>query len=214
MRTHIKRQGIPKIWGLPRKGTTFVVKNNSKGVPILVVLRDYLGIAQNRREVKKAIHKKDLMVSNKLVADEKKPVELFDTITIIPSKKNYRLVLTENGKYTVEEIADKESKSKVSKIIGKKSITGKKTQVNLLDGRNYLSDVKCNVNDSVIVDLEKNTISKVLPVKEKAEVLVIGGKHAGAKAKITKVIPEHKMAEVETKENKYNVLIEHLMVTA
>jgi small subunit ribosomal protein S4e len=171
-------------------------------------------LAQNRREVKKAIHKKDLMVSNKLVADEKKPVELFDTITIIPSKKNYRLSLGENGKYTIEEIAEKDAKSKVSKVIGKKSIAGKKTQINLLDGRNYLSDVKCNVNDSVIIDLEKNTISKVLPVKEKAEVLVIGGKHSGARAKITKLIPERKMVEVDTKENKYNVLIEHLIVTA
>jgi small subunit ribosomal protein S4e len=214
MRTHMKRHTVPKIWGLPRKGTTFVIKNNTKGVPILVVLRDYLGLAQNRREVKKAIHKKDLMVSNKLVADEKKPVELFDTITIIPSKKNYRLSLGENGKYTIEEIAEKDAKSKVSKVIGKKSIAGKKTQINLLDGRNYLSDVKCNVNDSVIIDLEKNTISKVLPVKEKAEVLVIGGKHSGARAKITKLIPERKMVEVDTKENKYNVLIEHLIVTA
>ena len=213
MKTHMKRHNIPKLWGLPRKGTTFVVKNNAKGVPILVVIRDYLNLAQNKREVKKAIHKKDLMVSNKLVQDEKRPVELFDTITVVPSKKYFRLTLTENGKYTIEEISEKDTKTKVSKVIGKKSIKGKQAQINLSDGRNYLSDTKCNVNDSVIIDLEKNKISKVLPIKEKADVLVIGGKHAGARAKVEKLIPESKMVLVNSGENKFNVLFEHLMVT-
>ncbi|MDA3836077.1 MAG: hypothetical protein PF542_00485 [Nanoarchaeota archaeon] len=210
----MKRQEVPDNWPLARKGTTFVVKNNSSGIPVLVVVRDIMALAQNKREVKKAIHKKDLLISGKAVNDEHKSLELYDILTIVPSKKNYRLVLTEKGKYAVEEIDEKQAKTKISKIVGKKSIVGKKTQINLLDGRNYLSDVKCKVNDSVVLDLEKNTISKILPIKEKSKVLVIGGKHVGVNAKITKIMPEDKMAEVEATDKTFNVLIKHLMILA
>ena len=212
MRRHMKRHEAPKTWPIPRKGTTFVITNNSKGLPLLIALRDVLGLAQNRRELKKAIHNKDLMVSSKLVDDDKKSMELFDILTIVPEKKSYQLTLSNKGKYTLEEINEKDTKTKVTKIVGKKRLSGKKTQINLLDGRNYLSEIKCNVNDSVIVDLEKNEISKVLPLKEKSDVLVIGGKHAGAKGKITQIVPEFKLVEMEADKEKFNVLIKHLMV--
>jgi small subunit ribosomal protein S4e len=211
--SHLKRKSIPKEWPISRKGSTFVAKNISKGVPVLVVLRDLLKIVRNRKEVKKAIYMKHILVSNRIVDDEKKAMELFDTLTIIPSKKNYKLILSEHGKYDVEEISEKEAKEKVSKIIGKKVVKNKKTQLNLWDGRNYLSDIKCQVNDSVIIDLEKNKILKCLPLKEKCEVLIIGGKHAGAKGIVQKIDLEEKMVEVKTKEDKFNVLIKQIMVT-
>ena len=212
MKRHLKRQSAPKNWPIPRKGTTFVVKANSKGIPILVVLRDLMKLAQNRREVKKAIHKKDLLISNKIVTDEKKSLELFDILTIVPSKKNYKITLSPKGKYDLEEVDEKRAKTKISKIIGKKSLKGKKTQINLSDGRNYLSELKCNVNDSVLVDLDKNILKKILPLKEKSNIFVIGGKHAGLQGKIIKMIPEYKMVEVESGEKKFNALIKQIMI--
>ena len=56
---HLKRQKIPKKWPVPRKGTTYVVKpsfNLKHGIPILVILRDILGLAQNKKEVKLEFH--------------------------------------------------------------------------------------------------------------------------------------------------------------
>jgi small subunit ribosomal protein S4e len=212
--SHLKRQAVPKEWPIARKGTTFVVKSSSKGVPVLVVLRDMLRIAQNRKEVKKAIHMKHLIISNKVVNDEKKCLELFDILTIIPSKKNYKLILSEKGKYDLEEISEKETKEKIAKIIDKKSLKNKKVQLNLWDGRNYITDIKCEVNDSVIIDLEKNKISKCIPLKEKTKVLVIGGKHAGLSGVIETLKPELKMVEIKTNTSKFNVLIKQLMVVA
>lgn len=208
----MKRAGVPNNWPIPRKGTTFVVKKNSNGIPVLVVLREMMGIAQNRKEVKMAIHKKDLMISNKLVNDEKKSLELFDILTIIPAKKNYRLTLNEKGKYSMVEIKDKEATTKVAKVIGKKLLSGKKTQVSLMDGRNYLSEAKCKVNDSVVIDLKKNEIKKVLELKEKSNVLIFAGKHAGFTGKIKKMIPEYKMAEIESKDKTFNALIKQIVV--
>jgi len=213
MKRHLKRHMVPKNWPIPRKGTKFVVKQTSKGIPLLIILREMMNLAQNRREVKKAVHKKDLMINQKIVQDEKKSLELFDILTIIPEKKNYQIILSNKGKYSFTEIKDADANSKVSKIIGKKILKGKKAQLNLSDGRNYLSDLKCNVNDSAVIDLKKNTISKILPVKEKSEVLVVGGKHAGVTGKIEKIVPELKMVEVNNGEKTFRVLIKQLMVT-
>lgn len=212
MKKHLKRQKVPKNWPIPRKGTAFVVKNNSKGLPILILLRDLMKIAQDRKEVKQAIHKRDLVISKKPVNDEKKSLELFDVLTILPSKKNYRLVLSQKGKYDVKEISESEAQTKISKIIGKKSLKGKKTQLNLNDGRNYFSKLKCTVGDSAVVDLESKKISKILPIKEKSEVLVIGGKHAGTTGKITKIVEDQKMVEINSPEKKFNALIKQVMV--
>jgi small subunit ribosomal protein S4e len=212
MRRHLKREAAPKNWPIARKGTTFVVKNNSTGIPVLVALRDLLKIAKTRREVKSAIHKNDLSISEKPVRDEKKSLELFDTLKVAPSGKIYRLILSQKGKYTLEEVQEKESKTKVAKIIGKKSLKEKKTQVNLSDGRNYISDLTCSVGDSAVVDFTKNRISRILPMKENSNILIVGGKHAGAKGTITKIIGEYNIAEVESADKKFRALIKQIMV--
>ena len=212
MKRHLKRQATPKNWPVPRKGTTFIVTPNSKGLPVLILLRDLLKIAKDRSEVKKAIHKKDVIVSGKVVNHEKKSLELFDTLTIIPSKEHYRVVLSDKGKYDLEKIDEKGSKIKISKIIGKKTLKNKKVQINLADGRNYLFDSKCAVNDSAVIDLEKVKVAKIIPMKEKSPALVIGGKHAGMKGKITKILEESKMAEIESGDKNFRVLIKQLMV--
>ena len=61
---HLKRQKVPKSWPITRKGTKYLVRPNSdihSGIPILIILRDMLKIAQNRREVKRAIHEKNIL---------------------------------------------------------------------------------------------------------------------------------------------------------
>ncbi len=212
MKAHLKRQKVPKTWPIARKGNTFVVKSKSKGLPLLVALRDILKLAQTKKEVKQAIHKKDILISGKVANDEKNSIELLDILTIIPAKENYRLNLSKFGKYIFEKIDEKDTKTKIAKIIGKKSIKGKKTQINLFDGRNYLSKEKCEVNDSVVIDFSKSKISKVLQLKEKSNILVIGGKHAGATGKIETLVPQLKMAEINDGEKKFRVLIKQLMV--
>lgn len=212
MSKHQKRNEVPKTWPIPRKGTKFVIKKNSNGVPLLIILRDLMGLAQNRREVKKSVHNKDLLICGKPAVDEKVSLELFDTLTIVPEKKTYRVVLSKYGKFDLEEVSEKESKTKISKIIGKKTIKGKKSQINLLDGKNYLSDIPCNVQESVVVDFEKKSISKVLPIKEGSTILAFAGKHAGSTGKITQIIEDQKMVEIESEDKKFRALIKQIMV--
>ncbi|MFA5953783.1 MAG: KOW motif-containing protein [Candidatus Pacearchaeota archaeon] len=210
---HLKRNNAPKAWPIKRKGTKLVLKSDSKGLPVLIAIRDVLKIAKNRSEVKKAIHKKEILLCNKPVKGEKEMLRIFDTLTIVPSKKNYKLILSEFGKFDLEEIKDSEKSKKISKIDDKKILKKKKTQLNLFDGRNFLTELKCKVNDSVLIDFEKNKIEKCIPFKENSNVFVIGGKHAGKKGVIKKIDNKLKMAEIEVNKISYHILIKQLMVT-
>ena len=217
---HLKRQNIPKNWPMKKKGTAYVVQpkaNLGKGIPVLVILRDVLGLAQNRKEVKRAIHLKQLLLNSKRVTDEKNTALLFDTLTLLPTQKgkegkSYRLELSEKGKFDLREIDEKEAGQKVSKIIDKKVLNGKKTQLNLSDGNNFLSSIKCEVNDSVLVNFKDKKIEKCLPLKENSEVIVFSGKHSGEKGTIQKIDKEKKMVYLKTKDKEFHVLIKQIMV--
>ena len=212
---HLKRQMAPKIWPIYRKGTKYVVRPrfNIKGggVPVLIVLRDILKIVQNRKEAKRAIHMNHVLLNYKPVRDEKNSVLLFDVITLTPLKKSYRLELSGNKKIELNEIKEKEADYKVAKIIGKKVLKGKNIQLNLSDGRNFLSDKKYKINDSVIINLKEKKIEKHLPLNENSGAFVFAGKHAGEKGIIKKIDLEKKRVELNVNKKLINVLIEHLI---
>jgi len=215
---HLKRQEVPKNWPVYRKGTRFVVRPSSdiaRGIPLLILMRDIMGIAQNRKEVKRAIHMRNVLVNSRPAMDDKGSVLLFDVITIVPEKKSYRLTLTEGGKMDVQEIKDSEAGSKVSKIRDKKILKGKKIQLNLEDGNNFLSEIKCDTNDSVVVNLKDRKVEKCIPLAEKAKALVFAGKHAGKSGVIKKIDLDKGMIELDIGSDKgiISVLIKQMMVT-
>lgn len=210
---HLKRQSISKSWPIIRKGNTFVVKPISKkGIPLLIVLRELLKIAQTREEVKTAIQRKYLLVNNKPVKDEKMGMVLFDTLSILPSKIYYRLELSEKGKFELKEIKEDEANKKPAKIINKKTLAGKKIQLNLNDGGNFLVEPKfsCATNDSVIINFKNKKIEKCIQLKEKANAIIFAGKHSGKIGQIEE-IKERKTAIINCGKNKIHVLIKQIM---
>lgn len=209
---HLKRHASPKSWPIRRKGTKYVIKTSSKGVSVLLILREMLKLAHDRREAKRIIHDKKIMLNEKLVNDEKKNANLFDTITIIPLKKHYRVELSKKGKFELVEIKENESKEKVAKVIGKKKLRQGKIQLNLGDGGNFFSDIKCNTNDSVLINFKNRKIEKCIPLKEKARAFVFEGKHVGKQGIIEKIITKQKMAEIESNGEKINVLIKQFII--
>ena len=211
---HLKRQKIPNSWPIERKGTKYVVRPSSdleKSIPILVLLRDVLKIATTRKEVKHSINLKKILVNGKLARDEKNSLMLFDTLSLVPMKKHYRLELTESGKFDLKEISEKESGRKISKILNKRTLKGKRVQLNLSDGRNFLSEIKCNVNDSVSIDLVSKKIESCIPLGEKSKVFVFAGKHAGKRGVVGKIKQEGKMAEITVDKETLNVLTKQIM---
>jgi small subunit ribosomal protein S4e len=212
---HLKRQKTPKSWPIYRKGTAYIVrgKNMQKGIPVLIIIRDMLKIAKDRREAKIALNSKKILLNGKIVKDEKNSATLLDVITVVPSKEHYRLILNEKGKFAMEKEKEEKALKKISKVENKKMMKNKKIQLNLLDGRNFLSDIKCRTNDSVIINLKDNKIEKCLELKEKSNALVIGGKHSGMKGTIIKVDEKHSMIQLKRENGEdINVLIKQIMV--
>jgi len=216
---HLKREQSPKQWPIERKGTTYLIKpsySTEQGIPILLVLRDILKFAKTRREVRKALNAKQILLNGKAVFNEGNNAVLFDVITIKSQdgeqEKDYKVIIGKNKKFHVEEISKDKAGYKIAKVINKKTLKGKKIQTNLSDGRNFLSDIKCKVNDSVLIDLKNKKLDKVLPLKENAKVIVFAGKHAGESGTIKAIEEKNKIAQIDSDGKMVNILIKQLMV--
>jgi len=213
--SYLKRQEVPKSWPIPRKGTAYVVSPHSgiqKGLPLLIVLRDVLKIAKNRNEVKKAIKSKAIFLNGKEASEERSLVGLFDVVSIPPLKEYYRLILSEKRKFMLKGIKENESMEKISKIINKKMVKSGKIQINLMDGRNILSNMKAKVNDSVVFSFKDNKIEKILPLKEGAKIVIFAGKHSGEEGVVNTIDSEKRIVEVKLGEKETKVLIKQLIV--
>jgi len=179
---------MPREWPVPRKAghKKFIAvpsHAHSKGISLLFVLRDLLKIARTRKEVRYMTLNGMVKVNNRLRKDENFPLQVFDVINLETSKENYRLEIV-NKKYNLKKIDEKDANKKIIKISGKTMIGKDKIQMNLDDGKNFITKEKFNVGDSILLNTKTWKIEKILPLKEGANVEIIRGKHAGEKGKL------------------------------
>jgi len=209
---HLKKTKMPKSWPVPRKGRgkRFVAvpsHSTKKGISILFLLRDVLGIASTRKEVRYMTLNSMVRVNNVLRKDENFPCQVFDVLNLCKDKESryYRLEIL-NRKFSLKEIGEKEAGEKIVKIIGKTTLQSKvggvgvrgigvsgekKTgeplvQMNLDDGCNILTTEKFAVGDSVVLGTagDKVVVKKILGLKNGAKVEIVLGKHAGEKGEV------------------------------
>jgi small subunit ribosomal protein S4e len=177
-----------------------------------------LKLAKDRREVKKALNFKQILLNHRVVFSDKDNALLFDIITIIPPKesnlpeKNYKIIIGKNKKFELKEINKQESEHKISKVINKTTLKGKKTQINLSDGRNFISNLKCKTNDSVLINLKNKKIEKCIPLKKDSKAIVFAGKHAGEEGIIKEIDEDKNMVKLESDHEMINILIKQIMV--
>lgn len=188
---HLKRLNTPKRWNIPKKSTTFITKASSGphpkdlSIPLVVMLRDHIKIVETLKDCKRIVNEKLVLVDNVAVSDVKRPVGLFDIISIPSHNIYYRIVLDYKGGIVPLSISKTESLVKPFSILNKTRVKGNKIQFNCTSGRNILlKDGKYKTGDTLIIDLDKKKVTKHLPAKEGAHVLVMYGKHAGEIVKI------------------------------
>lgn len=183
----------PRTWITKRKGTKYLTrpypgKLRDLSMPLNLVIRDLLKIVDLRKEVKIMLHQKDILVDGKLINTEKFPVGIFDIVSLPKIKKNYQIFINEKKRFDAREIKESEIANKPYKVIGKTTLKNGKSQLNLFNGRNVLSeDGKIKVNDSVIIDLKSGKIKDHLPIKSGSKAYIIGGTHLGNNGVIEKV---------------------------
>lgn len=188
---HIKKTQMPKAWPILRKGKgkRFVAVPShatKKGITLLFLLRDVLKIAKTRKEARYMTFNGLIKVNNKIRKDENFPVQVLDTVSLDKAKLNYRLEII-NRKFSLAEISEKETETKIVKISGKKILAKNKIQMNLEDGQNFLADEKFSVGDSIVLNTKKEKIMKILPLKKDAKIEIITGKHAGEKGSLSEI---------------------------
>lgn len=215
---HLKRQKVSKIWPVPRKGTKYLVvpsHNKKQGIPLLVLLRDVLKIAKNRKETKKILNEGKIIVNSRIRRDEKFPLVLFDILEIKSINKFYMLSISKNKKFILQEVNEKEKNLKTSKVANKKILKKKIVQLNLMGGNNVLRDAsnaKINPNDSIILNMKENKIVKVLPLRKGSKVFVMKGKHAGNYGKIINIENKKNIEIKLDEEKKVKLNLENIIV--
>ena len=188
--SHMKRLTMPRSWPLPRKSSVWIQKPNPCGhpldlcMPMGVILRDVLGVAQNRREAKKILHSKLVKVDGAIETDIGRGVGLMDVLTV--GDVSYKCVLDTNGKLRYRTIPAKEASTKICRVMGKTTIKGAKTQVHLHDGRNLLfnENPEYKTGDSVVISLPDQEVKSYHKFEEGSIAYLTGGNHIGELATV------------------------------
>lgn len=205
---HVKRIAANKSWPIPRKGTKYLIvpsHNKKSGIPLLIVMRDVLKFVKTKKELKKALLEGNVLVNTIPVKKENYSLTLFDNISLPLMKKYFKLNYTNTGKINFEEVSEDECSRKTIKVLGKKVLKKNIIQINLSDGRNLISKEKINVGDSIIIKFKDNKIEKILPLVEKANVLIIKGKHKGKQGVLSKIENNEVIFKSEKEELEINL---------
>ena len=181
---------MPRSWPLPRKSSVWIQKPNPCGhpldlcMPMGVILRDVLGVAQNRREAKKILHSKLVKVDGAIETDIGRGVGLMDVLTV--GDVSYKCVLDTNGKLRYRTIPAKEALTKICRVMGKTTIKGAKTQVHLHDGRNLLfnENPEYKTGDSLVISLPDQEVKSYHKFEEGSIAYLTGGNHIGELATV------------------------------
>lgn len=192
-RKHLKRYKAPKSWPIHPKEDTWTVKPSAgphsieDALPLTLIIRDILGLADNSREAKRIINSGNVIIDGNVVKDYKFPVGFMDVIEIPKTGESYRVLLDNKGRLQLKEIDNADSK--LCKIVNKTTIKGGKIQLNLHDGKNIIVDeTELNVGDVISISAPEQDIKESLPLKVGATVLVTGGKHTGELGKVSEII--------------------------
>jgi small subunit ribosomal protein S4e len=189
MTKHQKRVTVPRSWPVARKTHKWVAKSSpgphssEDSMPLLSVIRDMLKIADNAREVKRILYEGKVLVDGKVVKDHKRPVGIFDVISIPALNRNYRMLRDERGMFFLRpiEIADLK---KLVRVENTSTLKANKQQLNFNDGSNRLEEGDFKPGDSLILSIPDKKIEDRIEFKEGNLAVVVGGKHSGQTGRI------------------------------
>ncbi|MCX6651160.1 MAG: 30S ribosomal protein S4e [Methanomassiliicoccales archaeon] len=198
MTQDLKRLNAPKSWPVSRKSNVWVTSPNpgphalDRCMPLSVVLRDMLKVADTAAEAKKILSSKQVLVDGKVVTEEKFPVGLMDVISLVATSKHYRMLLDNRGKLMLTEVAEDRAKWKLCRIENKTVITGGRMQLNLHDGRNILVDEDSyKTGDVLKVELPTQKVLEAFKMVQGNVAMVISGSSAGQIMIVEEQLEEH-----------------------
>lgn len=169
------------VWHIRAKPGPHKRRNS---VALGFVLRDLVGITQNARETKAVLNQGIVLVDGKAEKDSRRPVGLFDLVSVLNEKKTFRVLFNRKGELALAEERFG-CNEKICKVVGKKVVSNGITQLATNDGRCFREKkADADVGDSLLVQVPEQKILKVLKETAEKMVFVTDGKHIGSTAKI------------------------------
>ena len=207
---HLTRTKAIRLLPIPRKKTKYVARaasHVSNGIPLVIAIRDMLGLAKTSKEVEYMIRNKLIKINGKEAKDVREAIKLFN---VLEADKSYKLIILPTGRFKLEETKEN---SRLCKIIGKTLVKGNKAQLNLHDGTNILLNEKekANVGDSVELDLN-NKVKRIIKIEKGKNVFVISGKSIGLTGKIENVEGKKTKLKLNGTDKEVELNISHIIV--
>ena len=196
----LKRKPAPRFWSIHRKELPWIVKPSSGShslqscLPLTLVLRDILGIAQTRKEAKMILSEGKVLVDGKIRRKDDFPVGLMDVISMPDAKKHYRVMPSHKG-LVLNPINKAEANFKLVRVEDKKTVKNG-VQIALHDGSNIfvkVADPKKPVEvaydtfDILKVTYPEKQVASSLKTKEGNLAVITGGKNIGKQGKIVEI---------------------------
>lgn len=212
----LKREPSPGFWPIHRKEHTWAPRTRpgpharEKSLPLIVIVRESLGLANIAKEAIKIISSGKVKVDGIIRRDRRFPVGLMDIVQIEGIPQAYRALPRPNRGLVLSAAQDKETTYKICKIIGKQNIPGGKLQYSLHDGRTLLTTAKDTrpgneelaVGGAIQLGLPVQKMMKYVPFQVGALGLVVDGRNQGQYGKITSITPgtyaRKKIVRIET----------------
>ncbi len=181
---HLKRLASPATWLVSRKERKFIARPRGSfsmdmGMSLITVLKEVLKVVSTRKEGKRVLNSKEIIVNGIRRKDEKFMVGLMDVLSIKETGQSYRMLLDNNGKLRMVPIESKEASVKLCKIIGKRAVKKGKMQLSLHDGRSLIGTADQFTGDSVVLELPKGNIAQHLKLESGCQAYLIGGSNVG-----------------------------------
>lgn len=196
MSKHLKRFSAPRYWRLQTKGVAFATKPSpgphagDLSIPLVGIVRDLLGYARDRREVKKILQEGEIRVDQVVRKEHRYAAGLMDVISVRKTGENFRLLPDSKG-LRMRPIPDAEASTKLLRIMGKSWPMGGGLQLNLHDGSNIMlpatDAAKYSVGDVLQVSLPDRKIKDHMKIEPGNVAFLHGGKSAGQVGIIEKV---------------------------
>ncbi|UCF50572.1 MAG: 30S ribosomal protein S4e [Thermoplasmatales archaeon] len=191
MSKHLKRLNAPRTLQIHRKEETWTIKSSpgphslEKSIPLGLVIRNYLNLADTLKETKRIISNGEILVDGIIRKNHKFPCGIMDVISIPKLKKDYRILFNRRGKLILIPISSKESNWKLCRIENKTIVKGKKIQLNLHDGTNKLvKKDEYKTGDVLKILFNEQKIDDIFKFEKGTVSMIIGGSHIGEVANI------------------------------
>ncbi len=159
----------------------------ANSIPVMLLLRDLLGYADNAREAKRILNEGLVLVDKKVCKDPKYAVGLMDVIEIPKTNEYFRVLPAKKG-YYLKSINKAEAAIKPCKIVDKTIVDGGKVQVNLHDGKNLIVDKGVyKTRDTLILEIPAGKIKEHISFDLGCDAIISKGRHRGVSGKIKEI---------------------------